>query len=139
KIDMLVLNGGEARMLTGEYNPVRAAKKILAMGPRFVIIKRGEFGSMIADKAGDCFILPGYPVEDVKDPTGAGDSFAGGIMGYIASGKGGVTMQSLKTGVAYGTVLASFAIEDFSLERISAVTRKDIDRRFELLKKVTQL
>jgi cytidine kinase len=139
KIDALILNSGEARMLTGEYNPVRAAKKILAMGPMFVIIKKGEFGSMIADKAGDCFILPGYPVEDVKDPTGAGDSFAGGMMGHIASSKEGVTLRSLKTGVAYGTVLASFAIEDFSLERISTVTREDIEGRFSLLKRVTQL
>ena len=139
KIDALVLNSNEARMLTGEYNPVRSAKKILAMGPRFVIIKKGEFGSMIADRAGDCFILPGYPVEDVKDPTGAGDSFAGGMMGYIASGKNRITLQALKTGVAYGTVLASFTIEDFSLGRISTITKQDIEGRFEILKRVTQL
>jgi sugar/nucleoside kinase (ribokinase family) len=139
KIDMLVLNNGEARLLTGEYNPVRSAKKILAMGPKFVIIKKGEFGSMIVDKAGDIFILPGYPVEDVKDPTGAGDGFAGAIMGYIASHKGPVTLQSLKKAVAYGTVLASFTIEDFSLGRLSTVTKRDIEQRFETLKKVTQL
>jgi len=139
KIDALVLNTGEAKLLTGDFNPVRSARKILAMGPKFVIIKKGEFGSMIADRAGDCFILPGYPVEDVKDPTGAGDSFAGGMMGYIGRNRGAVTLQMLKTAVAYGTVLASFTIEDFSLGRLSSVTKQDIDSRFEILKRVTQL
>jgi cytidine kinase len=139
KIDMLVLNNGEARMLTGEYNPIRSAKKILEMGPRFVIIKRGEFGSLLAGKSGDYFVLPGYPVEDVKDPTGAGDGFAGAVMGFVAAANGPATFQMLKTGIAYGTVLASFAIEDFSLGRFSTVKKKDIDERFETLKKVTQL
>jgi cytidine kinase len=139
KTDMLVLNNGEARMLTGEYNPVRAARKILELGPRFVIIKRGEFGSLIAGSNGDFFVLPGYLVEDVKDPTGAGDSFAGAVMGHVAASKGPATFQMLKTGIAYGTVLASFAIEDFSLSRFSTVKKKDIDERFETLRKVTQL
>jgi cytidine kinase len=139
KIDMLVLNNGEARMLTGEFNPIRSARKILEMGPRYVIIKRGEFGSLLAGRSGDYFVLPGYPVEDVKDPTGAGDGFAGAAMGYVASAKGPVTFQMLKTAVAYGTVLASFTIEDFSLGRLSTVKKADIDERFETLKKVTQL
>jgi cytidine kinase len=139
KIDMLVLNNGEARMLTGEYNPVRSVKKILELGPKFVIIKRGEFGSLAADRGGNLFVLPGCPVEDVKDPTGAGDAFAGAAMGYVAAAKGPVTFQMLKTGIAYGTVVASFTIEDFSLGRLSTVKKKDIDDRLEILKRATQL
>lgn len=137
KIDCLIINDGEARMLAGEYNLVKAAEKILDMGPTVVIIKKGESGSMVCKAGGERFILPAYPAGEVKDPTGAGDSFAGGLMGYLAQ-VGRTDFASLKTAVAYGTVVASFTIEDFSLASLTSISKTDIDSRFETLREVTR-
>lgn len=127
EIDGLVLNDGEARMLTEEINLVRAGRKILEMGPKFVIIKKGEHGAMFLSHDGT-FVVPAFPVADVVDPTGAGDSFAGGFMGYLAS-TGRTDAEALKTAMAYGTVVASLNVEDFSLRRFQRTDRAEIDRR----------
>jgi sugar/nucleoside kinase (ribokinase family) len=129
EIDGLVLNDGEARMLTEEVNLVRAGEKVLAMGPKFVIIKKGEHGAMFLS-ADQSFVMPAYPLGDVVDPTGAGDSFAGGFMGYLAS-VGRTDATSLKTAMAYGTVVASFTVQDFSLRSLQRTERPDIDKRIE--------
>jgi len=136
KTDCLIINDGEARMLADEHNLIKAAEKILDMGPTVVIIKKGESGSMVCKGSGERFILPAYPTAEVKDPTGAGDSFAGGFMGYLAQ-VGKTDFDSLKTAVAYGTVAASFTIADFSLTGLSSISKSDIDGRFETLRKLT--
>lgn len=136
KIDCLILNDGEARMLAAEYNLIKAAEKILDMGPGVVIIKKGESGSMVCRAGGERFILPAYPAGEVKDPTGAGDSFAGGFMGYLAQ-TGKTDFASLRTAVAYGTVVASFTIADFSLKGLTSISKGDIDGRLEILREVT--
>jgi len=127
EVDGLVLNDAEARMLTGEVNLVRAGRKVLTLGPKFVIIKKGEHGAMFLG-ADQCFTMPAFPVADVVDPTGAGDSFAGGFMGYLAA-TGKTDPATLKTAMAYGTVVASFLVEDFSLRRFQRTDRAEIDRR----------
>jgi sugar/nucleoside kinase (ribokinase family) len=123
-------------MLSGQSNLIKAAKSILAMGPEAVLIKKGDSGSIMCNKKGEQFILPAFPVAEVKDPTGAGDSFAGGFMGYLAH-TGKTDFKSLKMAVAYGTVVASFTISDFSLGGLTCLKRKDIDKRLEVLRKVT--
>ncbi len=128
KITGLVLNEGEAIMLTGKDNLVSAAKEIIKMGPEFVVIKKGEHGTLLLTKAGECFALPAYPTDNVKDPTGAGDSFAGGMMGYLAS-KQKFDFNTLREAIAYGTCTASLLIEDFSLNRWQTAGREDIDAR----------
>jgi sugar/nucleoside kinase (ribokinase family) len=129
EVDGLVLNDGEARMLTEEVNLVRAGWKVLDLGPKFVIIKKGEHGAMFLS-ATETFVMPAFPVADVVDPTGAGDSFAGGFMGYLAS-QGKTDHASLKTAMAFGTVVASLNVEDFSLRRFQRTDREEIDRRLE--------
>jgi len=125
----VVLNDGEARMLTGQSNLVLAARSVLEAGPAFVVIKKGEHGVMLVT-ADQIVALPAWPSTSVKDPTGAGDSFAGGMMGYLAA-KGTFGPGELKTAIAYGTITASFAIEDFSLEGLRRISRDDVDRRLE--------
>jgi len=137
KIDCLIINDGEARMLADEYNLTKAAEKILDMGPGVVIIKKGESGSMVCKAGGERFILPAYPAAEVKDPTGAGDSFAGGLMGYLAK-VGKTDFASLKTAVAYGTVVASFTIADFSLSGLTSIDKGDIEGRVETLRMITR-
>ncbi|MFO0950036.1 MAG: PfkB family carbohydrate kinase [Isosphaeraceae bacterium] len=129
EVDGLVLNDGEARMFTEEVNLVRAGWKVLDHGPRFVIIKKGEHGAMFLSRE-ETFVMPAFPVADVVDPTGAGDSFAGGFMGYLAS-TGGTDMAAIKTAMAYGTVVASLNVEDFSLRRFQRTEREEIDRRLQ--------
>jgi len=137
RIDVLIFNDGEARLLTKQQNTIAAAEKVLEMGPPVVIIKKGEHGSLLCTKNGERFILPAYPTCEVKDPTGAGDSFAGAFMGYLA-GSGKSDVDSLKKAIGYGTVLASFTIEGFSLQKVSAIKETDINERFEKLRKITQ-
>jgi len=137
KIDCLIINGEEARLLASELNLIKAADKVLDMGPGVIIIKKGESGSVMCNTDGERFILPAYPATEVKDPTGAGDSFAGALMGYLAQ-NGKTDFGSLKTAVAYGTVVASFAIADFSLKGLSSTNKTNIDKRFETLRKLTQ-
>ena len=137
EIDGLVLNDGEARLLTEETNLIKAAKRVLSFGPKFVVIKKGEHGSLLVtgDSRGEghAFVLPAFPAEQVVDPTGAGDSFAGGMMGYLAT-QGHVTPAIVKRAMAYGTCVASFTIADFSLAGLQATTREAIDERWNDLK-----
>ena len=137
RIDMLVLNEEEAKLLTGQRNLIVASRSILDMGPRIVIIKEGEYGSMMTNSEGDCFILPAFPTTVVIDPTGAGDSFAGALMGYLAQA-GKVDVISLRNAMVYGTVAASFTISDFSIHGIKGITKANIEERFDTLRKVTQ-
>jgi sugar/nucleoside kinase (ribokinase family) len=132
RIHGLVLNDGEARMLTGQKNLVLAARDVLKMGPRFVVIKKGEHGSLLCS-ADDTFALPAFPADKVIDPTGAGDSFAGGMMGYL-SAQSSISRDTIRRAIAYGTVVASFTISDFSLGGLQSITRRDIDARFEQFK-----
>lgn len=125
--DALFLNDGEARLLTAETNLVRAGNRILDMGAGVVVIKKGEHGALLFAEGG-CFPVPAYPAVEVRDPTGAGDSFAGGVMGCLARA-GEVTLETLKRAILYGTVLASFNIEDFSLERFKRLTLDEIEAR----------
>jgi sugar/nucleoside kinase (ribokinase family) len=129
RIDGLVLNDSEAKLLTGDENLVRAGHKVREMGPRFVVIKKGEHGAMFFS-AHETHVMPAYPTPDVVDPTGAGDSFAGGMMGYLAS-RGNFEPKTLKEALAYGVVVASFNVEDFSLERMKRIGRADLDRRLQ--------
>lgn len=137
RIDLLVLNDSEAQLLTGQQNLITAAENILETGPRAVIIKKGEHGSLMRNADGDIFILPAYPASVVVDPTGAGDSFAGGLMGHLAKTKK-VDFISLRNAMVYGTVAASFTIGDFSIHGISAADATTIEDRFNTLRKATQ-
>jgi len=136
KIDCLIINEDEAKMLSAEFNLIKAAEKILDMGPSVLIIKKGQSGSITCDSQAHKFILPAYPTTEVIDPTGAGDSFAGALLGYLAQA-GKIDFDSLKTAVAYGTVVASFTIADFSLQGLTSITKSDIDKRLETLRKLT--
>jgi sugar/nucleoside kinase (ribokinase family) len=127
RIDGLVLNDSEAKLLTGDENLVRAGHAVRKMGPKFVIIKKGEHGAMFFSEF-ETYVLPAYPTERVVDPTGAGDSFAGGMMGYLTE-QGNFDPETLKTAMAYGVVTASFNVEDFSLDRLTAIKRADLDER----------
>ena len=129
KIDGFVLNDSEAKLLTEENNVIRAADKILEMGLNFVIIKKGEHGAILRHKDGTG-VLPAYPAHEVVDPTGAGDSFASGMMGYLSS-IDDVSVASIKRAMAYGTIVASYTIEKFSTQRLSEIDRSHIDARLE--------
>ncbi|GMV96556.1 MAG: sugar kinase [Phycisphaerae bacterium] len=124
-----ILNDAEARLLAGENNLILAGRKVLDFGPRFVVIKKGEHGAMLVTRE-QAAALPAYPATLVKDPTGAGDSFAGGMMGYLAT-QAEFGVPVLKRALAYGTILASFTIEDFSLNRLQTVTEADVAARFK--------
>jgi len=137
KIDCLIINEDEARMLADQQNLVKAMQNILDMGPSVVIAKKGESGSIMCNADGDIFILPAFPAADVIDPTGCGDSFAGGFMGYLAQ-SGRTDFETLKTAVAYGTVAASFTLEDFSVNGLTSKNRTEIDKRLELLRQLTK-
>jgi len=136
KVHCLIVNDEEAKLLAGRPNLIAAAEAILVMGPRIVIVKKGESGSLMCLADGSKFILPAYPATEVRDPTGAGDSFAGGLMGYLAQART-TDFDTVKRAVAYGTVVASFTISNFSLAGLTAATRKDIDARFDMLRKFT--
>ncbi|WP_432799385.1 PfkB family carbohydrate kinase [Poriferisphaera sp. WC338] len=128
QIDGLVLNDSEAELLTGESNVIVAADKIVAMGPKFVVVKKGAHGAILRHDDGVC-ALPAYPARKVIDPTGAGDSFAGGMMGYLASADD-ISYATLCKAMAYGTVVASFNIEDFSLGRLKTLEKAELDQRY---------
>lgn len=136
KISCLIINEDEARMLAHEANLIKATETILAMGPSVIIIKKGESGSIMSNNTGQKFLLPAFPADDVKDPTGAGDSFAGALMGYLAQ-TGKTDFDSLKQAIAYGTVAASFTITDFSLTGLTSINKTDIDNRVETLRNIT--
>jgi len=127
QVDLITLNDAEARQLTEESNLVRAAKWIMARGPKHVVIKKGEHGAFMFT-ASTVFFAPAYPLESVFDPTGAGDSFAGGFMGYLAR-SGDLSEENLRRAVVYGSAMGSFAVEKFSVERLLEIDRSDIARR----------
>ena len=137
QIDGLVLNKEEAVMLSGRDNLVAAAREILHLGPKFVLIKKGEHGVLMLTAADDRFVLPAYPTEAIKDPTGAGDAFAGGMMGYLAACQS-AALDDLKRAIAYGTVVASIAIEDFSVNALAQVDKSTIDERYHQLQDIMQ-
>jgi sugar/nucleoside kinase (ribokinase family) len=135
RVDLLFVNDAEARELSGEHNIVRAARAIAAMGPRLLVVKRGEYGAIVFDGE-RAFAVPGFPLADVFDPTGAGDTFAGGFMGYLAR-EGSLTQSSLRHAAVMGSVMASFTVEGFSLDRLKAVTEEEIVERFAAFKALT--
>jgi sugar/nucleoside kinase (ribokinase family) len=137
-IAMVLMNDAELRMLTEEPNLVKSAAAVRAMGPRVVIAKQGEYGAALFTEDG-FFALPAYPLETVRDPTGAGDSFAGGLMGYLDSQGGATDDATLRRAMAYGSTLASFWVEQFGCERAEALTRDEIDERYEEFKRMTAI
>ncbi len=144
QIDVLLINDTEAKMLARDSSLPRAAHKILAKGPKALVIKHGEYGATIFFRDGTFgighhpFRAPALPIEEVKDPTGAGDSFAGGFMGYIAS-QGELNREVLKRAMFYGGVMGSFAVECFGTERLRCLTRDDIEARFQIFRELTHL
>jgi sugar/nucleoside kinase (ribokinase family) len=135
RVDFFIINEGEARQLTGEVNLIKAARAILAMGAKNLIIKRGEYGVLLFH--GDSiFAAPAYPLENVFDPTGAGDTFAGGFMGYLAS-TANLSDESVRQAIIFGSVMASFNVEDFSLDRLRTLQYSEIDERYRSFKKMT--
>jgi sugar/nucleoside kinase (ribokinase family) len=138
-VDLVFMNDAEVRMLTHEPNLVRAARKVMEMGPGVVVAKQGEYGAALF--YGDRFFaLPAYPLETVKDPTGAGDSFAGGFLGYLAGHDGSASAQDpmiLRRAMTYGSVLASYNVEEFGTERVRRLTRDEIDERFSEFRRMT--
>ncbi|HVC08108.1 MAG TPA: PfkB family carbohydrate kinase [Solirubrobacterales bacterium] len=137
EVDCLIVNDAEIRQLTGESNLARAARAVMERGPRAVVAKQGEYGASLFSQEG-FFALPGFPLEEVRDPTGAGDSFAGGFLGYLDSHEGDLDEASLRRAMGYGTVLASFNVEEFGTERVSRLTRGEIDERLAKLHEMTQ-
>jgi sugar/nucleoside kinase (ribokinase family) len=137
EVDCVIVNDAEIRQLTGESNLARAARAVMERGPRAVVAKQGEYGAALFT-ADSFFALPGLPLEDVRDPTGAGDSFAGGFLGYLDSHEGDLDEASLRRAMGYGTVLASFNVEDFGTERVARLRREEIDERFATLHGMTQ-
>ena len=128
QVDALLINDAEARQLAGEANLVKAARAILRMGPKTVVVKRGEYGALMLSED-EFFYVPAYPLESVFDPTGAGDTFAGGVMGYLGS-QGRVDRQTIRRAIVYGSVMASFTVEDFSLDRLKRLTPDEVQRRY---------
>lgn len=131
-VDILIINDEEARQMSGEYSLVRAANHILKLGPKFLVIKKGEHGALLF---GDdqVFFAPGLPLLDVVDPTGAGDTFAGGFMGHIAR-TGDLSFENMRRGIIYGSVMASFCVEAFGLDRLKTVTEDQITARYQEFK-----
>ena len=139
-VDLVFMNDAEIRMLTDEPNLVRAARKLMGMGPRVVVAKQGEYGAALFTGSG-FFALPAYPLETVVDPTGAGDSFAGGFLGYLSSqGEGAASDDGeLRRAMTYGSTLASFNVEEFGTERVSRLSRDEIDERFDEFRSITAI
>jgi sugar/nucleoside kinase (ribokinase family) len=138
EVDCVLLNDAEIRMLTEEPNLTRAARALMAMGPSIVVAKRGEYGAALFGPD-EAFVLPAMLLEEVRDPTGAGDSFAGGFLGYLDSLGGPPSAHELRRAMAYGTVIASFNVEQFGTERVAALERGDVDARYRRLCELTRV
>ncbi len=136
KVDILTINDEEARQLSGEYSLVKAANKILTMGPKYLIIKKGEHGALLFGED-QIFSAPALPLADVFDPTGAGDTFAGGFIGYLAN-VGSITFNNMKNAVVFGSALASFCVEKFGTERIESLSKEDISKRINSFVSLSQ-
>lgn len=135
-VDVLTINDTEARQLSGEYSLVRAAQKILAMGPKFLVIKKGEHGALLFNHE-KVFFAPALPLEEVFDPTGAGDTFAGGFIGYLAK-TNDISFENMKNALIYGSAMASFSVEKFGTEGLIGLTKNDIDERIQLFVDLVQ-
>jgi sugar/nucleoside kinase (ribokinase family) len=135
RLDGLLLNDSEARQLTGEANLVRAGRAVCQLGPKYVILKKGEHGAMLFSADG-VFVAPAYPSADVIDPTGAGDAFAGGVLGHLAEAQASLTPTVLRRAMAYGTVIGSLIVEGFGLDRLKRTDRREIDGRLEQYRKM---
>jgi sugar/nucleoside kinase (ribokinase family) len=137
EVDVLVINDAEARQLAGAPNVVKAARAIVALGPRTVVIKRGEYGAlMVSDR--HFFVAPAYPLESVFDPTGAGDTFAGGFLGYLAA-QDAVDLATVRRAIVYGSVMASFTVEDFSLRRLLRLTGDEVQQRYDAFRELVHV
>jgi len=136
KVDVITINDEEARQLSGEYSLVKAARKIEEMGPKYVVIKKGEHGALLFHND-EIFFAPALPLEEVFDPTGAGDTFAGGFIGYLAK-TGDISFENMKSAIIYGSNLASFCVEKFGTERMQSLTGDQMDKRLDQFKKLTQ-
>jgi sugar/nucleoside kinase (ribokinase family) len=135
RVDVVIINDAEARQLSGEPNLIKAARKILSWGPRALVVKRGEYGAAMFTKD-SYFAIPAYPLESVFDPTGAGDTFAGGFMGYLASHES-VDDSTLRRAIIFGSVMASFNVEEFGTDRVRRLTHEEINARFRDFKRMT--
>jgi len=133
-VDVLMVNDAEARQLTGQFSLVKAAKAILTMGPKYLIIKKGEHGALLFHND-NVFFAPALPLEEVFDPTGAGDTFAGGFMGYLAKTKD-ISFENMKTAIITGSAMASFCVEKFGATRLKEITKEDIDARIQQFKQL---
>src|ERR1700745_308601 len=138
RVNLLILNDSEAREITKETSLIKAGRRIRKMGPDYVAIKKGEHGAMLFGEGDQFFSCGAYPLEDIHDPTGAGDTFAGGMAGYLASAVRKVSFTDLRTAIIYGSVLASFCVEAFSLERLRNLTTGQINERYEAFKLMSQ-
>jgi len=137
RVDLVILNDEEIFLLTNEYSPLAGANMLLEMGPKFIVIKKGEHGSMLVVKDSAPFLCPAYPVLSPKDPTGAGDTFAGAMVGYLAA-TNNVSAFNLRRAMMYGSVAASFAVEDFGLNRLTQITVEDLESRFKELQEMSK-
>ena len=137
RIDLLTLNESEARHLTGERTLIKAARHLLGWGPQYILIKKGEHGAVLFSQRG-AFLMPAYPLEEVHDPTGAGDTFAGGFIGHLAAA-GKVNEAAIRHAMLYGSVVASFNVEAFSLDRLRGLKRRDIERRVREFEKMLHI
>ena len=135
RVDIFIINEGEARQLSGEANLVKAARKLLDLGVKTLVVKRGEYGVLMFSRA-SVFAAPAYPLEEVFDPTGAGDTFAGGFMGYLAN-TGDVSEEGIRQAIIFGSVMASFNVEDFSLNRLKSLDYPEIEARYRAFKSMT--
>jgi cytidine kinase len=138
RVDLLILNDSEAREMTKETSLIKAGRSIRKFGPRYVAIKKGEHGALLFGEQDEFFSCGAYPLEDIHDPTGAGDTFAGGIAGYLAGTVSAVRFTDLRKAMIYGSVLASFAVEDFSLDRLRNLSMEQIEQRYEMFKLMSQ-
>lgn len=136
RVDLLTINEGEAYLLSESQNMVEAANTILNMGPHYLVVKRGEYGAVLFTRE-EIFTAPAYPLEVVRDPTGAGDSFAGGMMGYLARTGPHVTSTTLRKGMIYGSIMASYAVDQFSFDRLITLTPEEIQARYSQFEKMT--
>ncbi|HEY5743532.1 MAG TPA: PfkB family carbohydrate kinase [Terrimicrobiaceae bacterium] len=138
RVHMLILNDGEARQLTGETSLIKAARRLHDMGPQYIAVKKGEHGCLLFGQEGQFFSCPAYPLEDIHDPTGAGDTFAGGLAGYLAKSGMEVEFAILRRAVVHGSILASFNVEAFSLERLKTVNSGQIAERYAMFRRLSQ-
>jgi sugar/nucleoside kinase (ribokinase family) len=137
RVDVVTMNDEEARQYADTYNLIAAAQNILARGPKTVIIKKGEHGCLVAGQHG-VFAIPGYPLDDVQDPTGAGDAFAGGVIGYLAS-RNDYSWRTLKSALVHGSVVGSFTVQSFGVDRLAALTRPEVEERYALFRELTTI